>query len=89
MKNKHWMYKSVVIFVAGASETNYWKSKGLPTSGKMTSIGWGNSPKQAYRDSLKNRTYVGNVDTSEVLSDYVYFHNGRVSIRSKYSDNLI
>lgn len=84
-----WMYRSIEILVAGASEEGYWKSKGLPTSGRIERLGWGKSPKQAYRNALKNTTYVGNVDTTPVLGDSVYFLDGKEAIRTKYSDRLI
>lgn len=83
------MYVSAEIFLAGASETEYWKSQGLPTGGNRVSIGFGRSPKQAYKNSYENVKYTGNCDTSTILSDYVYFKNGREVIRAKYSDNLI
>lgn len=83
------MFVTVEIFLAGASEVGYWKSQGLPTGGQRIAIGFGRSPKQAYQDSYKNVVYKGNTDTSTILSDYVYFKNGKEIKRSKYSDNLI
>ena len=84
-----WMYVSAEIFLAGASETGYWQSQGLPTGGNRVSIGFGRSPKQAYKNSYDNVKYTGNCDTSTILSDYVFFLNGKEKIRSKHTDNLI
>lgn len=84
-----WMFCTVEIFLAGASETGYWKSLGMPTSGNRKAIGFGRSPKQAYRNSLDNVKYTGNCNTSTILSDYVYFLNGKEMSRAKHSDHLI
>jgi len=83
------MFVSVEIFAAGASEVGYWKAQGLPTSGEGHAVGFGRSPKQAWKASYKNVKYKGNVDTSTILSDFAYFLNGKEVIRSKYSDKLI
>jgi hypothetical protein len=84
-----WMFRTLEVFLAGASEVGYWKAQGLPTGGERHAIGFGRSPKQAYQNSLNNVTYKGNCDTSTILSDAVYFKNGKEVKRSKYSDNLI
>lgn len=84
-----WMFITVEIFLAGASETGYWAAQGLPSGGERYAVGFGRSPKQAYKQSFNNVTYKGNVDTSTILSDYVYFLNGKEMFRSKHSDNLI
>jgi hypothetical protein len=84
-----WMYISLEVYLAGASEAGYWKSQGLPCGGERYSKGFGRSPKQAYRNALDSVKYVGNCDTSTILSDYVFFLNGKEQFRSKYSDKLI
>lgn len=84
-----WMYRSVEIFLAGASDAGYYKAMGLPTGGKSDRIGWGRSPKQAYMNSFKNVKNVGNVDVSTILYDHAYFLNGKEVIRAKYSDKII
>lgn len=84
-----WMYVSIEIYLAGASEAGYWEAKGLPTGGKCIKKGFGKSPKQAYKDSLNNINYKGNCETSTILSDYVFFLNGKEKYRAKHSDRLI
>lgn len=83
------MYVTVEVFLAGASEVGYWKAQGLPTGGERIARGFGRSPKQAYQNSLENVKYHGNCDTSTILSDYVFFRNGKEVLRSKHSDRLI
>lgn len=90
MKTRNiWTYISLEVFLAGASEVGYWKSLNMPTGGERYAIGFGRSPKQAYKNSYQNIRYTGNVDTSTILSDYVYLLNGKEVSRSKYSDRLI
>lgn len=84
-----WQFVTVEVFLAGASEVGYWKAQGLPTGGERVARGFGRSPKQAYRNSLNNVKYIGNCDTSTILSDYVYLLNGKEVFRSKYTDRLI
>jgi hypothetical protein len=84
-----WLFISLEIFLAGASEVGYWKAQNLPCSGRELRKGFGRSPKQAYANARKNAVREGNTETSSILYDHVYFKNGRVVIRSQYSDNLI
>ena len=85
----NWTFITVEIFLAGASEVGYLNAMKIPTYGNYVRKGHGRSPKQAYKNSFDNIVTKGNVDTSTILSDTVYLKNGKVVIRSEYSDYLI
>jgi len=84
-----WMFISIEIFLAGASEVGYWKAQGLPTGGQAVRKGFGRSPKQARINALYNTIRKGNTDTSTILYDHVFLKNGKVVFRAKDGDKLI